>query len=210
MSTEQNKTRTPQQERAREKKKSIIEAGFKLFSEKGFYKTNSKELAEQAGVSIGTFYAYFKDKKDLFLEVVNLHFEQVFDKLFTLLDTVEFIPEDKEGFVRSFIEPVLKAHDIFPDLHEEIGSIMHTDPDVEHAHRVWENKSFKSTAQILKRFGPLTKIKDADTAAVLIVTTIDQTVHMVKHSHKSYPDINPEKLIDELVHMLTRYIFWEQ
>ncbi len=204
----ENKTkRTPQQERSVEKKQKIIDAGFKLFSEKGFYKTNSKELADQAGVSIGTFYAYFQDKKDLFLEVVNIHFEQVFKNLFTLMDTVEFIPKDKYRLVRSFIKPVLKAHDIFPDLHEEIGSIMHSDPDVALAHRIWETKSFKSTEQILKRFGALTKINDYETAAVLIVTTIDQIVHIVKHSQKLYENINQESLIDELVHMLARYIF---
>jgi len=59
----------------------------------------------------------------------------------------------------------------------------------------------------LKRFGALTKINDYETAAVLIVTTIDQIVHIVKHSQKLYENINQESLIDELVHMLARYIF---
>ena len=38
-----SKTREPQQQRSIEKKNRIIEAGFKAFCEKGYYKTNRSE-----------------------------------------------------------------------------------------------------------------------------------------------------------------------
>ena len=55
--------RTPQQKRSEETRKRIIAAAERLFSEKGYYNTNSKEIAKAANVSIGSFYSYFKDKK---------------------------------------------------------------------------------------------------------------------------------------------------
>ena len=59
-----NAIRQPIQERANEKKQKIIEAGYKLFAEKGYYNTNTQEIAKAAGVSTGIVYSYFKDKKD--------------------------------------------------------------------------------------------------------------------------------------------------
>ena len=58
-------TRIPRQERSIGKKLQITEAGLKLFSEKGYHNTNTKEIAAEAGVSVGTFYAYFEDKNQL-------------------------------------------------------------------------------------------------------------------------------------------------
>ena len=49
-----NDTRIPVQKRSIEKRKRILEAGFQLFCEKGYYKTNTIEIARHAKVSTGT------------------------------------------------------------------------------------------------------------------------------------------------------------
>ena len=56
--------REPIQKRSIEKKTKIIKAGLDLFYKKGFYNTNTVEIAKIIGVSIGTVYSYFKDKED--------------------------------------------------------------------------------------------------------------------------------------------------
>ncbi|MEG0505690.1 MAG: TetR/AcrR family transcriptional regulator, partial [Raoultibacter sp.] len=50
--------REPIQRRSIEKKTKIIKAGLDLFCEKGFYRTNTVEIAKAAGVSTGTVYCY--------------------------------------------------------------------------------------------------------------------------------------------------------
>ena len=50
-----------------EKKQRIIDAGLKLFSEKGYYNTNTAEIAKAAKVSTGIVYQYFNDKKDILI-----------------------------------------------------------------------------------------------------------------------------------------------
>ena len=64
-------TRVPTQKRSIEKKQRIKDAALKLMSEKGYFATSSNEIAREAGVSIGTFYSYFKDKKELYAELVD-------------------------------------------------------------------------------------------------------------------------------------------
>lgn len=48
------------------RRRQIILAAIKLFSEKGFHKTTLKELAEEAGLSHGNVYDYVGSKEDIF------------------------------------------------------------------------------------------------------------------------------------------------
>ena len=57
--------REPIQKRSIEKKEKIIEYGFELICDKGYYNTNTAEIAKAAGVSTGIVYQYFNDKHDI-------------------------------------------------------------------------------------------------------------------------------------------------
>lgn len=59
--------RIPQQSRSVEKKNKIIQAGFELFCEQGYYATTTTHICQRAGISTGALYSYFKDKKDIFI-----------------------------------------------------------------------------------------------------------------------------------------------
>jgi len=61
--------RKPVQQRGIQTKDKILKAAERLFSDKGFHKTNTKAIATEAGVATGSVYAYFKDKKSVFLEI---------------------------------------------------------------------------------------------------------------------------------------------
>ena len=63
--------REPIQKRSIEKKEKIIESGFELICEKGYYNTNTAEIAKNAGVSTGIVYQYFKDKHDILIDALK-------------------------------------------------------------------------------------------------------------------------------------------
>jgi AcrR family transcriptional regulator len=52
--------------RDKEKPAQIIEAAFAVFGNVGYEATVIKDIAEKAGISSGTIYTYFSDKRDLF------------------------------------------------------------------------------------------------------------------------------------------------
>lgn len=66
ISMDADKVRIPKQKRSIEIKNKIKRTAQELFSEKGYYNTSSNDIVKAAGVSIGAFYSYFKDKKALF------------------------------------------------------------------------------------------------------------------------------------------------
>jgi AcrR family transcriptional regulator len=47
------------------KRKGILDAAIKLFSEKGYEQTSIEELAREAGIGKGTIYSYFETKRDI-------------------------------------------------------------------------------------------------------------------------------------------------
>lgn len=48
-----------------QKRESLFESAFELFTEKGFTETSISDIVRNAGVAKGTFYLYFSDKFDL-------------------------------------------------------------------------------------------------------------------------------------------------
>jgi len=70
----------PTQAKARKTREKIIRCGYKFFCEKGFRETKVSDITKTLNVGKGTFYFYFKDKKELLLECVPLIFETLFTK----------------------------------------------------------------------------------------------------------------------------------
>jgi len=60
----------------RDKRKLIREAAIKLFAEKGYHETRADEIAQEAGVAVGTIYNYFKNKEDILLDIFATEFEE--------------------------------------------------------------------------------------------------------------------------------------
>ena len=50
------------------KRKAILEAAARVFSEKGYIESSIKNITDEASVAVGTFYTYFNNKEEV-LEV---------------------------------------------------------------------------------------------------------------------------------------------
>lgn len=66
-------TRKPQQQRSRATVDAIIEAGFICVAEHGTADTTTRQIADVAGISVGSLYEYFSDK-DMIFAAMNQRF----------------------------------------------------------------------------------------------------------------------------------------
>jgi AcrR family transcriptional regulator len=103
------KIREPIQQRSIDKRNRIIEAGYQLFCEKGYYNTNTAEIARLAGVSTGIVYSYFKDKKDIFMYVVEKYEYNIAAPVYELIKKTE-MPDDLERLIRQIITALTEVH----------------------------------------------------------------------------------------------------
>jgi AcrR family transcriptional regulator len=58
-------------------KDMIIEAAEELFSQKGYHNTQIMDIVKSVGMSAGTYYNYFKDKRELFEHITRESFEDL-------------------------------------------------------------------------------------------------------------------------------------
>ncbi len=54
-----------------DKRQQILDVAKELFATKGYSATGIREIAEKAGLSLGNFYNYFKNKEDLFQSLLD-------------------------------------------------------------------------------------------------------------------------------------------
>lgn len=121
--------RKPIQKRSIEKKEKIIQSGFELICKKGYYNTNTAEIAKNASVSTGIVYQYFKDKHDIFIEALRKYADNIFYPMLNI-PLKEFDKNDLDKIVRNMIENFIQNHKLSQSAHEEIMAMAHSDKDV--------------------------------------------------------------------------------
>jgi len=196
--------RTPKQKRSLETLRKIAEAGEKLFSEKGFHGTNSKEIAAAAGVSIGAFYDYFPDKKALFMEVSRRYTRRVMDRILPKGPPVDAGKVSPRDVVFGIIRTALDAHDLSPQFHREAMAMRYSDPDVQSLMDEEEKEILSRLRETLRATGENVRVRDLEAGVIVMKSAIEEVIHGIKIFT---PPVSEERLLRELSDMVARYLF---
>ncbi len=181
--------RTPRQQRSIDKKNRIIEAGYTLFAKKGYYSTNTAEIAKEAGVSTGIVYGYFRDKRDILIEVMNIYVEQVFRPINETFDKLS-PPLDFDYIIKTAVDGVVKMHKKNAAIHEALHSLSHTDEPVRLRFIELEDEMTKQLSERLNACG--IEYPDVKERVHLAIKTVESYAHECvydKHPYLSYPDM---------------------
>src|SRR5580698_8218315 len=108
--------RRPQQRRARETVEAVLDAVIRILKREGSSAMTTNHIAEVAGVSIGSVYQYFPDKRAIFIALHERHIRQVDGVLERCL--AEGSDATLEEFIASLLLGMIQLHDADPDLSE--------------------------------------------------------------------------------------------
>ncbi len=196
----------PKQKRSEQTRRKLVEAGIREFGTVGYHGTSSKRIARLAGISVGTFYNHFHDKKALLLEIQHIHAQKVHGLVTDKL--AQAIPGDpaQDGLetVRGIISQVLQAHDLAPEIHRQIAALRYLDPEFDAIAQQDEERVVMLLMALLEPHRKALRVDDLEAAARVIGTTMEAVIHGVKIFE---PPIAPERLTDALADMTYRYLY---
>ena len=186
---DEKQIRTPQQQRAIEKKERIVSAGLELFCEKGYYNTNTAEIAKRAGVSTGIVYSYFKNKNDILAAVISAFSRKLQTTVRTALESFDFnllmqpevSTQTLTALLKKIIEYCAQTHMQLKNMHQELNAIKN-DPHVAKFLLEFELETSNLIKYIFEKSGIL--LKNADEKIHLIFHIVEDYCHeVVFHQH---------------------------
>lgn len=108
--------RKPKQRRARHTVEAILDAVIRLLKREGVKAVTTNRIAEVAGISIGSVYQYFPDKRAIFVALHERHVEEIDRVVETKLVAHAASPLDT--LVRAMVEAMVEVHALDPELYE--------------------------------------------------------------------------------------------
>ena len=98
-----------------EKKKAIEDAAKVLFIKQGFHGTSMRDIAGQAGVSLGNLYNYYRTKEEIFESIISKYLVVINEKLNQIFEEIEdpLLPDNLLAFGKQIKQIVNNHHDFW-------------------------------------------------------------------------------------------------
>lgn len=110
----------PKTERGEQTLYNIIEAAEKVFYEKGYNGATIKDIAREAGVSVGTIYIYFQDKKSIYDHLLDEYGRYIRKKIAEKVSTAKDRREAEKLGLLVFLEIVKEKKYIYNIIWESL------------------------------------------------------------------------------------------
>lgn len=105
------------------RRNQMIKGAITLFKEKGFHKTTTREIAKEAGFSIGTLYEYIRTKEDVLFLVFEAIYEQVYERLEATINLEDPSIENLVSAVKSYFQLMDEMQEEVVIMYQEVKSL---------------------------------------------------------------------------------------
>ncbi len=162
------KTSKDTQKRKEAKRQFILDTAAKVFSAKGYHNTTVKDIVDEAAVSVGSFYFYFKSKEDLFTELYMSITKEFHTKTMSVLDIENY------SLLKNFTRVMMATLWLY-EQNRDISKIMLLEAAIINPEfQKIRTDSMKESAEVMaawfERFKPHnTNIPDARVAALILI-----------------------------------------
>ena len=195
--------RTPRQVRAELTRERILTAAAHVFAEHGYAAGTTNRIAERARISIGSLYQYFPNKDAILAKLLVRHIDR---GTWTQADQLDLSVGSLEATVRAMVRDAIDNHSDDPQL---LRIMIEEAPMSQELLDAIDRHGRTRAAQVrdLLARHPDVRVRDIDTAAELIIVTVELNTHKLMADPRSIP---VETFENELVDMVTRYLRGDQ
>jgi len=195
--------RNPVQKRGKETKVKILSSASKLFEKIGYDKSTSANIAKKAGVSVGSFYAYFGDKEAVLLELFDDHAHRLLKMMRDPISKLEFNHEDPQENIKVILKMAAKIHLLNPKLHKTFLEVGMRNDKLKKLWKEWDHIAVLTTQTFLEQVKQHLKITDTYLSAYIIYHMVDSLLYR-NLIHDDGPDV--DKMVNELSILIYSYL----
>ena len=98
---------------------TIISSARELFHRQGFEHTNMRQIADKSGIAVGTLYRYYKDKDDLYMQIMMENWQKT-------MRSLEKIMQDEahpETALRKMLEKLIHTLQSHQSISQLLGEV---------------------------------------------------------------------------------------
>lgn len=190
----------PRQARAELTRQRILAAAAHVFAEYGYAAGTTNRIAERAQISIGSLYQYYPNKDAILVELLTRHLDA--GMAATARQQDEGPPRPLEEVVRGYVRLSIENHLDDPQLLRVMIEQAPRSPELLAKTSRYQQARTAYVRELIENH-PQSRVDDVHIAARLVVSTVELLVHQLVAA----PDpLDPARLENELVAMLTRYL----
>lgn len=194
------------QERARRTYEALVEAATEVFAERGFDTTQTPDIAARAKVSVGTFYRYFSDKREAFLEVVRRHLSRAHVSVMAELTPDRFVGSGRRQTIEIALEILLQHLGTNPGLQNVILEMSLRDGKVAELRRTFDAAALEKLAALVAAVCPREDVADPEATAFVIQTSVVECAVAISGARGESP-VERDRAIAALTEMIFRAMF---
>ena len=165
------------QERSRRSYQALLDAAEELFSAQGYDAVGTPEIAEKAGVSVGTFYRYFDDKHEVYLEIMRRTMVGAYNETIDRLTPEHFVGKARHETISDAVS-ILFDHVLRrPHLTRSFMEMSLRDEKVAELRRAFEQNSVQRIGELIEAVTPRTSVPDPEAFAYVLYGAAMQCAH---------------------------------
>ena len=190
----------PRQERSRQTVEAILDAAAEVFEAHGLDGGTTERIVERAGVSVGSMYQYFPNKRALLAALAERSLSDARRHQDAFLAHMESADPPLDEAVRRLIDYLKTAHEAQPRLKSLMFEEMVLPGCLAAEREAFGEALWAGVAGLLARRG----IPDPDVKARVLISAVTMLVHQfVLHPR---PELPPEQAVEEVFRLSTGYL----
>ena len=201
-------TREPdfRQERSRRSYLALIQAATELFSIHDYDAVGTPEISQRAGVSVGTFYRYFDDKHEIYLEIARRTMVSIYRDTIEGLDPGEFVDRARHETIAATVAVLFEHVMSRPQLSRSFHEMALRDPEVAELQRALETVSVQRLAMLIAAIVPPAIVPDPEATAHVLYGSAMHCAYSLA-GHFGPPPIDAERANNALTSFIERALF---
>jgi AcrR family transcriptional regulator len=202
----QAKPPTLHQDRAKRSYEALLDAAEKLFARDGFDSVGTPEIAAEAGVSVGTFYRYFDDKKQAYLEIVRRYLLNAYHRTLDRLTPERFVGKARHETIDETLGILFEYVSLHPKLNRVFMEMSLRDPEVATLRSGFEAAACQRLSSLIAAICPSSVIPDPEaTAWVLHAAALECAAGNAGSSGR--PPMDADRVRGALTMIIERTLF---